>query len=144
MRNGKKNIKKRSAMIKTLCNTTGCRNYGKYCRLHISGSLSKPKPIAPRSKKLEQVMKKEYRPQVKEMIEANTPCKVNSPVCTKVAQGFHHLAGREGKNLTGVNKIPCCNMCNQWCEVNDAAARSKGWKKSKFSIPAKNQKIGIL
>ena len=78
-------------------------------------------------------MKEEYRPQVKEMVEANTACKVNSTVCTGKAQGYHHLAGREGKELTGKNKIPCCNMCNQFIEANDAWARANGFKLSKHA-----------
>ena len=128
-------------MSHKLCDVAGCYNYGKYCRLHISGSLSLPKPIAPRSKKLEDVMKKEYRPQVKEMIEAGTPCKIGSPVCTKIAQGFHHKKGREGNELTGKNKVPCCNMCNQWIEKNDAHARAMGWKESKHKNYKRQPKI---
>jgi hypothetical protein len=40
------------------CTVSGCYNFGRYCRLHPGGKLDKPKPIAPRSKKLEKVMKK--------------------------------------------------------------------------------------
>jgi predicted phosphoadenosine phosphosulfate sulfurtransferase len=116
-----------------LCKIPGCINEGRYCRIHPAGSFKKPKPIAPRSKKMEEVMRKEYRPQVKEMIKEKTLCAVKSPVCTKIAQGFHHLQGREGKNLTGEKKIPCCNMCNQFIEKNDAWARANGFKLSKHA-----------
>jgi hypothetical protein len=122
-----------------LCKIPGCINEGRYCRIHPAGSLKKPKPIAPRSKKMEEVMRKEYRPQVKEMIKEKTLCAVNSPVCTKIAQGFHHKKGREGQELTGENKVPCCNMCNTWIEKNDAHARAMGWKLSKHS-PENNSK----
>jgi len=118
-------------MNRSICQIPTCYSYGKYCRLHATGSLKEKKPIAPRSKKLESVMRKDYRPQVKEMIAANTPCKVKSPVCSKVAQGFHHLQGR-GKNLMK-KKIPCCNLCNQYVEQNDLWARNNGFKLSKFS-----------
>jgi hypothetical protein len=102
--------------------------------LHPGGGLKEKKPIAPRSKKLAEVMRKEYVPQVKEMVKKNTPCKVNSPVCTKKAQGFHHLQGRIGANLTDKKKkIPCCNPCNRFIEENDAWARANGLKLSKFS-----------
>lgn len=113
------------------CTVKGCINFGRYCRIHPTGYLAPVKPIQPRSKKLEEVMKKDYRPQVKEIVEANTPCAVKSKMCTGLAQGFHHLAGREGKELTGKRKIPCCNMCNQFIEKNDAWARANGWKLSK-------------
>jgi hypothetical protein len=117
-----------------LCTVKGCINQGRYCRLHPSGSLKEPKKIAPRSEKLAKVMKKEYVPQVKEMVEANTPCKVKSPVCTGKAQGFHHLKGREGKLLTDKrHKIPSCNPCNRFVEVNDAWARANGLKLSKHA-----------
>lgn len=124
--------------MKPVCNIKGCVNNGKtFCRLHGVGLTIKkqPKPIQPRSKKLSEVMRKEYVPEVKEMVGKNTPCKVNSPVCTKKAQGFHHLAGRLGKLLTDKKKVPCCNACNQFIEKNDAWARANGWKTSKFSEP---------
>lgn len=130
-------------MSKDVCKIKGCPQYGKpYCRSHGIGLTIKkqPKPIAPRSKKLDTVMRKEYVPQVKEMIKANTPCKVNSPVCVKMAQGFHHLQGRDGKNLTDKEKkIPCCDPCNGFIEKNDAWARSNGFKLSKFA-PENNSK----
>ena len=86
-------------------------------------------------------MKKDYVPQVKEMLKADTPCSVGSPVCIREATGFHHLAGRIGELLTNKKKkIPCCDPCNSFIEQNDAWARTNGFKLSKFSEPAKNQK----
>lgn len=113
----------------------GCYAFGKYCRLHsVSGSLKEVKPIKPRSEKMDKVMKKEYVPQVKEMVAKGTKCSVNSPVCSGLAQGFHHLAGRVGDKLLDREKmIPCCNKCNLYVEENDLWARSKGLKLSKFS-----------
>jgi hypothetical protein len=121
-------------MNKDLCTVVGCLFNGKYCRLHPGGKLKNPTKLKPRSDKLEKVMRKEYRPQVKEMVEANTPCNVNSPVCTKVAQGFHHLAGKEGELLTNrEKKIPCFNMCNLFIEENHAWARANGFKLSRHA-----------
>jgi hypothetical protein len=131
-----------------VCKVPGCRNENKpYCRLHNIGiSVKKqPTPIAARSKKLSEVMKKEYVPQVKEMVKAGTPCKVNSPVCTGKAQGFHHLQGKDGELLTNKKKkVPCCNPCNGFIERNDAWARANGFKLSKFLSPSKNQRIAII
>lgn len=126
------------------CTEKSCVNYDKpYCRLHGVGisTAKKPAPVKPRSEKLDKKMKKQYVPKVKEMVAANTKCAVKSPDCIKIAQGFHHLQGRDGEQLTGKAKIPCCNPCNVYIEKNDSWARSKGLKKSKFSVPAKNQKI---
>lgn len=123
-------------MMQKNCTVKGCINEGKYCRIHPSGELKEQKPIKQRSKKLDRVMKKEYVPEVKEMVASNTLCSVKSPVCTGRAQGFHHLAGRLGKLLTDKKKkIPCCNACNTFIEKNDAWARANGFKLSKFSEP---------
>lgn len=130
-------------MEKSICNIPSCYNYKKpFCRLHNVGisTAKKPAPIKPRSEKLDKQMKKEYVPEVKEMVEKNTPCAVKSPECTKLAQGFHHPNGRIGKLLMDKERMPCCNPCNSFIEKNDAWARANGFKKSKFSIPAKNQK----
>lgn len=120
-------------MKQTNCEVRGCRNEARYCRLHITGSIKTPKPVAHRSKKLSEVMKKEYVPQVKEMVEKGTACSVNSPVCTKKAQGFHHPAGRIGKELLSKKKIPCCNPCNVFMEQNDLWARNHGFKVSRHA-----------
>lgn len=123
------------------CIVKGCENKGRYCRKHPGGKLKVPKKIAPRSERLAKVMKKDYVPQVKEMVERNTPCKVKSPVCTGMAQGFHHLEGKENlQKRVGKNKIPCCNPCNQFIEQNDLWARTNGWKLSKHSPNYKRQK----
>lgn len=132
-------------MKQELCQKKSCPNHGRYARYcgHWNGSVKEIKKPAPRSKKLAETMKKEYVPQVKEMVEAGTACKVKSPVCIGKAQGFHHLAGRIGEMLTEKKrKIPCCNPCNRFIEENDAWARANGLKDSKFSVPAKNQRIG--
>lgn len=131
-------------MTKDLCTVKGCWNHGRYARPcgHLSGKSAKPEPVAKRSKKLDTLMRKDYVPQVKEMVEAGTRCVIGSPDCTRTAQGFHHPHGKASDELRMSDKVPCCNACNTWIEKNDAAARAKGWKKSKFSVPAKNQKIG--
>lgn len=129
-------------MTHHICKIKGCINEGRYCRIHPQGALKPVKPIAPRSKKLEEVMKQEYRPQVKEMVAAGTLCKIGSPVCTKVAQGFHHKKGREGQLLTDdKHKVPCCNMCNQFLEKNDAWARANGHKESRHQGYKRQLKI---
>lgn len=128
------------------CTIKGCPYEGKtFCRVHGVGisTRKQEKPPAKRSKKLDKTMRKQYVPEVKEMVKKNTECAVKSPVCTGFAQGFHHLVGRIGELLTNrKKKIPCCNPCNRFIEKNDAWARANGFKLSKFSEPAKNQKIG--
>lgn len=129
-------------MKQTNCTVDGCPNKGRYCRQHLSGIAPKKQRIDPRSAKMEKLMRKEYVPQVKEAVAAGTACAIKTEVCTGFAQGFHHPFGKASEELRLTNKVPCCNPCNVYIEANDAYARQMGWKKSKFSIPAKNQKIG--
>lgn len=126
---------------RNICTTPGCIFFGKYCRLHPTGSMPEQKPISPRSKKLDKVMRNDYVPQVKEMVEAGTMCELKTEVCTGRAQGFHHPYGKASEELLLTEKVPSCNPCNVFCEINDSFARQQGWKKSKFAIPSKNQKI---
>jgi hypothetical protein len=134
---------------RNICSIPSCRNYQSYCRLHQGYTVpvkseipkkSDKQPIRKRSKKLAKVMRKDYVPQVKKMVEEQTECELKTEVCTGMAQGFHHPHGRTGELLMK-KKVPSCNPCNLWVEVFDKEAREKGLKKSKFSIPAKNQLI---
>src|SRR5688500_10456702 len=127
-------------MNKGICKIKGCINEGKYCRIHPAGFLAPVKPIAARSEKLAKVMKKDYVPQVKEMVSAGTKCSIKSPVCTRIAQGFHHPKGRIGENLLK-EKIPACNPCNIWVEKNVPWAIANGVIKSRHSNYKRQPKI---
>lgn len=115
------------------CTVKSCINFGRYCRLHVAGRIKIATPIAKRSEKLGKVMKKEYVPQVKEMVAKGTRCAIKSPACIGEAQGFHHPEGRETKKKLLKKKVPSCNPCNLFIEVNDAWARQNGHKKSKHA-----------
>lgn len=123
----------------TLCTVKGCPFEGRYCRNHPGGNLKEVKPIAKRSKKLAKVMRKEYVPEVKEMIAKKTMCAVKSPVCIGRATGFHHPEGRLGENLLK-KKIPCCDPCNELLERDDAWARANGFKLSRLGPVNKNKR----
>lgn len=117
-----------------LCTVKGCIFYGKYCRIHLDGSIKEAKPIKQFSKKREAVQRKEYRPLVSEVLKEHPHCKVKSPVCTGMAEGLHHLQGREGDNLTDKRLvIPACNMCQLFIEENSLWARNNGFKISRHA-----------
>lgn len=50
------------------------------------------------------------------------PCAVNSPVCTKVAEGLHHILSRgaagglEAAERLGPKPVPACNRCQEYVE----------------------------
>lgn len=92
----------------------------------------KVKPIAHFSKKREK-KQREYRKIVKEMLSKDARCKINSPVCTGIAQGLHHIVKRSPKNLIDKNNlIPSCNRCNGFVEQNIDWAIEGGFIKSKY------------
>jgi hypothetical protein len=132
-------------MEKSICNIPSCRNYQRYARYcgHMGGSLKEPKPIAKESKERKEINRKEYAPKAAEFVKNNPVCQINSPVCTKKSQCVHHTIKKDSKELLLGETYwkASCFPCNNWIEQNDAASRVQGLKKSKFSIPAKNQKI---
>ena len=62
-------------------------------------------------------------------------CEARTPDCIGVAQGMHHLEGKETaeKLLNTKKMIRCCNPCNSWIEANDAKAREMGLKRSRLN-----------
>lgn len=77
---------------------------------------------------------REYRKIVKEMLAENKFCQVNSPVCTKIAQGLDHIQKRTPANyLDRANLQRSCNACNQYKEEHPEWAEENGKSKSKFN-----------
>jgi hypothetical protein len=132
-------------MEKTICNEPSCYNYGRYCRLHLSGVLNKPVAIKKESKERAVVNRKEYGPKSRQYVKDHPKCELNfKDVCTKKSQCVHHVRGKNSKEDLLNEKYwkASCFNCNTYVEQHDAEARAKGLKQSKFSSKAKNQKIG--
>jgi hypothetical protein len=127
---------------KNICTTKGCLYYGSYCRIHIQGVEKKKTYIKPLSDKRARIQRQEYIPLVKMKLSANAKCAVQSPACTKVAQGLHHVAGKENakKLVDSKNVVPCCNACNTYIESNTSWAKQNGWKESKHKPNYKREK----
>lgn len=84
--------------------------------------------------------RKEDNKELKKIVAAflskpeNKYCKIRFAGCTNIADTAHHSEGRIGDNLLDVTKlIASCWNCNRVVEEQDALAREKGFKKSKFS-----------
>lgn len=74
-----------------------------------------------------------YSPIAKKFREDNPLCEINGPGCTVKTECVHHSKGRIGELLTDVKYfMAACYPCNLWVETDDAAARDRGFKISKF------------
>jgi hypothetical protein len=99
----------------------------------VEPEKKKPVKIRPFSKKREK-LNRQYSTESKPRWQGKD-CRVRSPVCTRKAQGMHHLAGKDTaeKLLDPKNQIPCCNACNTYVEDHDAWARKNGFKVSRLN-----------
>lgn len=91
--------------------------------------------IAKKSKSTKQ-QDKIYKPFVKEYLSRpeNKYCKINSPVCTKIATTINHLKRRFKAVIMNEKYIePCCENCNGFIEQFDSWAREHGHLLSKFN-----------
>lgn len=110
-----------------------------YCLFHQmysnSASVKLAKAIPKQSdtrKEVNKELKKKYTLFLSK--PENKYCKIQFTGCTHVATVVHHTRGREGDQLLNeADWMPSCPNCNLQVEINDAAARKAGVKKSKFS-----------
>ena len=75
------------------------------------------KPIAKMGAKMKDNMKA-YRKIVKEMLEQDDRCQLNTPVCSLKAQGLHHQKRRGSNLLNRKYLLRACNLCNTFLENN--------------------------
>lgn len=119
-------------MKHTLCQVPGCRNEGKYCRIHRAETFAPIAPVKKVGDKLKEDLKI-YRKEARKFVTVNPKCKMNMPGCEIEARCVHHSKGRIGELLLEKKYwIPSCYHCNLQVEINDAEARGKGLKLSKF------------
>ncbi len=115
-------------MNKNLCNIPSCRNYGRYCRIHLVETI---KPIAKPKKEsdgMKEVMK-EYRNEARKFITAHPKCQV----CGKPSECIHHKKGRIGENLMNRKTwIAVCIPCHSTIEANPAEAKANNYSESRL------------
>lgn len=118
-----------------LCTVKGCYNLGRYCRIpgHTDVRIKPTEPIARYSPKREGINQKQYIPKQKAFLKTHPFCELKLEGCTKMAQGVHHVEGKETieKLLNEKEWKAACNPCNGEAERKDAEARDKGLKKTK-------------
>ena len=88
--------------------------------------------IATKSKSMT-INHKEYRKIVIEMLLKSKKCEIHSPVCSKIAQGLHHMKKR-GEFLLDKRFLKrACNNCNSFLEQNTDWGIEHGFILSKFN-----------
>ena len=100
----------------------------------------KPLPIAKKSAKRKE-LDKEYKKVSKPMWEGQKCALKVKGVCSGMAQGWNHAAGKENaeKLLDMANGQPACNKCNGWCEDHHAEAVKLGFRNQR-NTPTKRYK----
>lgn len=74
-----------------------------------------------------------YKKIVIEMLLKSKRCEIHSPVCSKVAQGLHHMR-RRGEFLLDKKYLKrACNNCNSYIEQYPEWAIEHGFTLTKFS-----------
>lgn len=111
-------------MTKNICAEPSCRNYEKYCRIHL-----KDEDTPQESKE------KVYAKVRKEYLKEHPKCEVSG--CTKDAKDIHHKAGRTGKLLTDTNYfMAVCRGCHLWIESHPVKSRELGYSVSRHKKKA--------
>jgi hypothetical protein len=122
-------------MIHQLCKVSGCANEGKYCRIpgHIDVQVKAKKPIAKYSPEREEINRKRYLPAQRIFLREHPFCELKLEGCTKIAEGVHHLDGKENieKLLDTKRWKSACNFCNGRVEQKHAEAVAAGLRGSK-------------
>jgi len=105
------------------CLFPGCVRNGEkngYCIGHAqyseyAGELQEKTTINKKSEKLAK-QEREYKKIVKQMLDENNLCEMLTPICTKIAEGLHHMK-RRGINLLNRKYLKrSCNACNGYVE----------------------------
>jgi uncharacterized protein YifE (UPF0438 family) len=108
------------SMTKNICAEPSCRNYERYCRLHLADEDT---PQESREKVYLKVRKK--------FLEKNPVCDFEG--CWKKSTEVHHKKGRIGKLLTDDKHfMAVCPAHHRWIEKNPHSAKEKGYSESRL------------
>jgi hypothetical protein len=108
-------------MTKNLCGDISCRNYGKYCRVHMADEEKQMK-----------VDTKEYLKVRAEFLKANPTCTFGS--CKKPATEVHHKKGRGKKYLCDAKTfLAVCPGHHRFITDHPHHARENGYSLSRLS-----------
>lgn len=108
-----------------------CIGHKHYAALKIERT---PQTRIPTKSKVMTENHKEYKKIVIEMLLKSKRCEINAPdVCSKIAQGLHHMKKR-GEFLLDKRFLKrSCNNCNSFLEANTDWGIEHGFILSKFN-----------
>lgn len=124
-------------MKQSNCEIKGCRNYGKYCRLHATLNI-KPVPEISKISDKKKELDKQYSKVRAKFLKAHPFCEAKIEGCTKVATDVHHKKGKVGEEdyLNEKYFLAVCRKCHSAIETNPAYARQQGFSLSRLSKTA--------
>jgi len=72
----------------------------------------------------------EYNREARQFRNDNPMCRINSPLCTRLTQGVHHVKGKATIRILMDKKWwkPACNACNGYVEDHREWAAEHGHK----------------
>lgn len=116
-------------MASQLCTVKGCRNEGRYCRLHLVQTF-KPATTIKKESESRKDVNSEYRSKARLFIKNNPMCKV----CGKPSESVHHQRGRIGDFLLDqCYWMALCLRCHQYFETHPKEAVKKGVSVSRLN-----------
>lgn len=114
-------------MNKYKCTDPTCRNFDKYCRLHLTDVV--PEKVD---------KQKEYLKKKKVYLKDNPNCQF--PGCKKKANDLHHKRGRVGDLLTDERYfLGLCRDHHNWVHLNPIAALEMGLSEKRLAKEKTNQ-----
>jgi hypothetical protein len=116
-------------MEKFKCPDPECRNYGKYCRIHIT-DVEKPR----------EQLEKQYLKIKKKFLADNPLCGVDG--CWKSSEDVHHQKGRTGNLLIDTaHFLPVCRAHHKNIEEKPIEAKAQGHSKSRLGVSDKRKHL---
>lgn len=116
-------------MNKSLCIVKGCRNEGRYCRVHIGETFAPLKVVNKTGDKLKEDLKI-YRKEARRYITQHPQC----GICKQPATTIHHRQGRIGDLLLDKTKwLQLCMDCHVKVTEDSAWAIKMGYSVSRLN-----------
>lgn len=119
-------------MNKDLCTIPTCRNYQRYCRIHLTETFKPAVKIKDESGGQKDA-NKEYKKLAKVFITLHPRCQVKD--CKRPSECIHHMKGRVGDLLTDTKWfLAVCLPCHQKIEQHPSWAKEKGYSSSRLKV----------
>lgn len=113
--------------LKQIWKSHGKKKYCKDCWY----KMEKPKPIAPRSVKMQKTMD-EYTKKRLAFLALHPLCQARLQSCTQKATDVHHKAGRGEYHNVMSTWLAVCRSCHDWIETHPTEAKELGYSETRL------------